>query len=500
MEVEYVIVQAGGKGSRMGHLTRNKPKALVPVGPRPMLFHLFEKFPEKKFLVIGDYQYDVLDRYLRTFAKVNYEMIDGRGGKGTCAGLGRALELIPPGKPFMLIWCDLVLPNPFPIPEMSANYIGISKGFTCRWSWDDNSFCENPSCEHGVAGLFLFKEKAELQSVPANGEFVRWLSETEITFSELPLNQTQEYGLLQEWEKIPTQKCRPFNRITVEDGRIRKEGIDKQGRELAVREAAWYQKINGQNFSNIPAIFSYDPLIMEYIKGKNVYEYHDLTHAEKRRILEQLVACLCAVQDLESAPADRSSFDNAYIGKTFDRLEKVWDLVPFGREKTMIVNGRKCRNVLYHKDALAAKIGKYYPDRFRLLHGDCTFSNILLREDGTPVLIDPRGYFGFTQFFGDPAYDWGKLYYSVVGNYDQFNLKRFSLDITDKEVNLKIASNGWEDMEQDLFELLDGRVDQEQIKLIHAIIWLSLTTYAWQDYDSICGAFYNGLYYLEDVL
>ena len=40
----------------------------------------------------------------------------------------------------------------------------------------------------------------------------------------------------------------------------------------------------------------------------------------------------------------------------------------------------------------------------------------------------------------------------------------------------------------------------EQIKLLHAIIWLSLTTYAWQDYDSICGAFYNGLYYMEEAL
>ena len=33
-----------------------------------------------------------------------------------------------------------------------------------------------------------------------------------------------------------------------------------------------------------------------------------------------------------------------------------------------------------------------------------------------------------------------------------------------------------------------------------SIIWLSLTTYAWEDYDSICGAFYNGLYYLEEAL
>ena len=53
-------------------------------------------------------------------------------------------------------------------------------------------------------------------------------------------------------------------------------------------------------------------------------------------------------------------------------------------------------------------------------------------------------------------------------------------------------------MEQRFFELTQA--DQYEIKLLHAVIWLSLTTYVWQDYDSICGAFYNGLYYLEDVL
>ena len=43
--LDYIIVQAGGKGSRMQVLTRNKPKALVPVNNLPMIFHLFKKYP-----------------------------------------------------------------------------------------------------------------------------------------------------------------------------------------------------------------------------------------------------------------------------------------------------------------------------------------------------------------------------------------------------------------------------------------------------------------------
>ena len=64
MKPEYIVVQAGGKGSRMGRLTANRPKALVPVGNLPMLFHLFRKYPDSHYLIIGDYLYEVLERYL----------------------------------------------------------------------------------------------------------------------------------------------------------------------------------------------------------------------------------------------------------------------------------------------------------------------------------------------------------------------------------------------------------------------------------------------------
>ena len=114
------------------------------------------------------------------------------------------------------------------------------------------------------------------------------------------------------------------------------------------------------------------------------------------------------------------------------------------------------------------------------------------------MLIDPRGYFGYSEMYGDVLYDWAKLYYSIRGNYDRFNLKDFRLFIEEADVTLEIASNHWEDMEELFFELTGA--DRYEVKLIHAIIWLSLTTYAWQDYDSVCGAFYNGLFYLEDVL
>ena len=65
-------------------------------------------------------------------------------------------------------------------------------------------------------------------------------------------------------------------------------------------------------------------------------------------------------------------------------------------------------------------------------------------------------------------------------------------------VELEIVSNGWRALEEDFFELCG--TDRRKIKLLHAIIWLSLTTYAWEDYDAICGAFYKGLLELQKYL
>lgn len=499
----YIIVQAGGRGTRLGYLTKNKPKALVPVENLPMIFHLFRKYPNKRFVIIADYKREVLKEYMECFADVKYSIVEA-SGTGTSSGVGKAIELIPDNEPFMLIWSDLILPDGFELPEgypgPATDYIGISSTFPCRWKYENDTFAEERSAEHGVAGFFLFHDKSSLSGVPESGELVRWMQGKEMRFEEVSLAGTREFGLLEEYEKLENIKTRPFNHITVDGDVLTKEPLDAQGEHLAKRECAWYEAARERHIAEIPDIYEFKPLRMEVIRGKNVYD----TGADiddKRRILCRIVDAIKKLHMSEMVPEDSLSVKEAYFNKTMERISKIENLVPFGRERYIRVNGRMCRNVFYFKDQLEHALEQLKCSHFSFIHGDCTFSNLMLRENGDPVLIDPRGYFGFTELYGDERYDWAKLYYSIVGNYDKFNLRKFSLDIgenADEGVELTIESNGWEDMEDEFFELT-GAVRYE-IKLIHAVIWLSLTTYVWQDYDSICGAFYNGVYYLEEVL
>ena len=499
--LSYIIVQAGGKGTRLETLTRNKPKALVPVDNLPMIFHLFKKYPEARFKIISDYKKDVLKRYLKSFASVDYEVID-TDKKGTCSGISSALERIPASVPFMLIWCDLVLSEVGLPSSVSRNYIGISKDFPCRWSYMNGDFKEEASKENGVAGLFLFKDKSEISDVPQEGEFVKWLSCKKLRFERLDMYGGLEIGTMLSYfqNELNKPKCRPFNKMEFKGDIVLKYPLDAQGRKLAADEIAWYKTVNGLGYANIPKIYGYDPLIMEKIKGDNIFQYAFLTAGFKRALLTKMID---ALQDLHAlaAPINANGQDceNNYITKTFERLKTVQDLVPFAKERHVTVNGKKCINIFAIKDKIIKDIRSFYPEKFYLIHGDCTFHNMMIETDGVrPVLLDPRGYFGETKLYGDIDYDWAKLYYSVVGDYDQFNRKNFSLEIRDDDVELMIVSNNWQDVEEDFFALTGA--DRKKIKLLHALIWLSLTTYAWEDYDAICGAFYKGLFELQRYL
>ncbi len=496
-----IIIQAGGKGTRLEGLTRNKPKCLVPVNNLPIIFYAFQKFKDAEFTIIADYKTEVLEKYLQAFgAQYKYRIIKA-DKKGTVSGIKEAIKDFDENEPLMIMWCDLILSKDFKIPEKIGNYIGISKDFECRWSYLNNKFIKEPSKENGVAGLFIFKDKKVLADIAEEGALVGWLQNQNIEFDRINLYGSKEIGTLLSYSDNTDDfpRCRPFNSIEFQGDIIIKRAINEQGQKIALDEIAWYKHVKKLGYENIPEIFEYEPLKMKRVQGKNIYEYDCLTRSQKRQILIKLTDALKELHNLEPPkPVNIQDIEDNYINKTFDRLAKVEKLVPFADKEFIKINGQYYHNIFFNKEELKTAIKKYYPSEFRLIHGDCTFSNLMFDTfKMKAVLIDPRGYFGKTKLYGDVDYDWAKLYYSINGEYDQFNRKKFTLDIREKEVELEIRPNNWSDTEEFFFECLSN-INKNKIKLLHSIIWLSLTTYAWEDYDSICGAFYKGVMKLQE--
>lgn len=350
--------------------------------------------------------------------------------------------------------------------------------------------------------MFIFENKTVLKNIPVKGEFVKWLSTQDIKFSPLDLKGSKEIGTLLVYSQTnPINLTRPFNKIEFKNETVIKTPLNQQGKNIASKEIAWYEFVCKLGFDKIPKIHSFKPLTMKKIAGKNIYEYECLLSSQKKEILTQIINALKQLHNLvPKQKANVKDCEETYINKTFDRLAKVEKLIPFAQNEFIKINGRYYKNALFCKENIKKIIKAHFPSEFCLIHGDPTFSNILFNSfDMQVVFIDPRGYFGKSAFFGDKDYDFAKLYYSICGDYDQFNRKKFTLLIKENEVELMIKSSGWSDMEEYFFDLL-AQVKKEKIKILHALIWLSLTTYVWEDYDSICAAFYYGNILLEGFL
>ena len=503
-KIRKIIVQAGGRGSRMGYLTDHKPKCLVPVDNRPVLFHLMERYPDCRFLIIGDYQVDVLERYLMAFAPAPFQVIRAFG-RGNCAGLRQALESVEDDEPFALIWSDLILGSGNVLKEaarMEGDCIGVAPGLSCRYRFRAGRVEPVASDTDGVAGLFVFRRKAVLDRVPPEGEFADFLVWQAPPLVPLILEGAREVGTLAQFEQAFSgeHRSRSFNRVVMEADRVRKEPLDEQGRMLAGRETLWYREVARTGFDRMPRILGEDPLVLERIEGFHPFQLDRARAAglSPEAMLPPLMDLLADLHSRGRVPADQDGVLETYARKTFHRLDQIRDLVPGAADPLLTVNGKRCMGAWALKEEMAAQAARMSFRTFTVIHGDPTFSNILFRSDGSgPVLLDPRGYFGREGIHGDPAYDYAKLYYSLVGRYDKVNRGEFRLRLEDTGIWVDVAPNGWEALGEAFFDRLPPEVPREDVLFLHGVIWLSVTTYFRENYDAICAAYYLGCYHLQ---
>ena len=502
VECPYVIVQAGGRGTRLRHHAANKPKCLLSVDGEPLLYRLFNTFPKAAFIVIGDYKHDILEAYIRVVRPpVAVELIKAEG-HGTLAGLQISIDaILDDHAPFNLVWSDLLFGRS-PEETLGARpLIGLSKTFECRWSMTtEGALVQLPSTERGIAGFFTFPNKASLGQLPAEGEFVDHLSRLGITFDAFHLSEVHELGTIEalhEYER-PRPTSRYFNHVEFHDHQVVKRARDGAFSELLHLEADWYETVNARAFSHIPALISRNPFSIARIAGRHPFHI-DCDESTKRTIIRRAMATLDELHALDARPSNLASLHDVYIQKPLDRIASVAQLIHHVNDAAFRVNRRWCRNPVHvtNREWFRQKAGSVSADTFTIIHGDPTFSNMIVGEDQSIWLIDPRGYFGQDRIYGDPNYDWAKLYYSAFGNYDAFNRKRFKLRLSPTEIEVTVESSGWEATTDLLRDRLAPNFDT--IELLHALIWLSLSGYVKDDYDSILAAFYLGAYWLEQT-
>ena len=281
-DVKYVIVQAGGKGTRMGHFAENKPKCLVSVNDIPMIVNTLNVYKDKEVIIIADYKADVLEKYLKSFYKGHNYWIHRTTESGTAGGLKKAVSLIPDKEPFILTWADLFFEEEpiFTLRDLTFKthlLVGLSNTFKCRWRLEEyNQFVNEASTDCGVAGFFVFRDKSKFNNLKIDRSLVRGF----LTDNYLPenidsfyLNRCFEVGEIERYEEFLLNRTnhRFFNEVKIEKDTVYKRCIIPEYDDVHQNEKDWYQCVSNK-FKNIPQIYSIDPLILERINGKHLWE------------------------------------------------------------------------------------------------------------------------------------------------------------------------------------------------------------------------------------
>ena len=105
-----VVILAGGYGSRLAEETEKKPKPMVEIGSRPILWHImniYRVFGHKEFVFALGYKGEVIKNHFLNQSKDDWliEFVDTGQDSGTGGRLKRLFELI--GKEtFMMTYGD----------------------------------------------------------------------------------------------------------------------------------------------------------------------------------------------------------------------------------------------------------------------------------------------------------------------------------------------------------------------------------------------------------
>ena len=492
-DIKYVIVQAGGKGTRLGKYTLNRPKCLVPVKGRPMIEQTLDIYKDKTVIIIGDAHFDMLLHYICEISKFDNYILLQTEEEGTGAGIKSALKNIPDGEPFIITWSDLFFEKEQEFEFDNELLVGLAGNFDCRWSLEKGIFKNVSSQEKGVSGFFVFKNKKRFEQLKTEKSLVRgFLSDYYMPYeiSSFTNQHCFEVGTVEKYEELLSQEVnhRFFNEVKIDGDKVYKKCVDSQYEKVHQAEKDWYEYVK-YSFTRIPKIYSTEPLVMSKVNGQHAWD----VKTNKDWVIENYCDALQQLHTIKGSCEPLSEYDCAdtYMFKPYQRVMQVRHIIEDFKKPVIQINGKSCRNPFCDMRSFEEILEKHLLQdiKYTVIHGDCTFSNTLVDDKNRVWFIDPRGTFGGSKIYGDPRYDWAKLYYSAIGNYDKINSKKFSVD-RKNGIQLEIESNGYEHFGEYIIQR--SKMKKTEMLLLHSGIWFSLSGYVKEDIDAVLYSFYKG--------
>ena len=488
-----VLLLAAGKGERLGNLTANINKALLPINNRAIISSIINKFPISHEIIVAlGYKGNVIKEYCklahpnRKFIFVNIDDINSNNSGPGYSAL-KCKEYL--NRPFYLAVADCIIDSE--LPPQDGNWLGVyptsypEKYSTVKSDIKGNILDFTNKSSKGFKDAFIGLASIleydvfwdELENNMQSGEIVsafsnpskysnfsikrlKWLD----TGTLDDLNRTKDY-----FNDNPLSLHKETNEITYKEHKFIKFHPDQNNIQNKSKRAKILKNLIPSEFTNTNNFISYN-----WEDGKTLYNYNDIN------LYEKFLSTLNSnILKSKTWVGDEELYKSFYITKTKNRRDKF--INRFGKKyytKKYNINGHNydsLENIL-----LDINLDKLYNNpMYSLFHGDLQFDNIIYnKENDSFKYIDWRESFGGSTKGGDIYYDLSKLYGGCIIPYnlvkdDNFIKYTEGIAVIDYNFNIPRALSQFKNKYEKW--LIDEGYDLDRIKLITAIIFLNMS-------------------------
>ena len=488
-----VLLLAAGKGERLGNLTANINKALLPINNRAIISSIINKFPISHEIIVAlGYKGNVIKEYCklahpnRKFIFVNIDDINSNNSGPGYSAL-KCKEYL--NRPFYLAVADCIIDSE--LPPQDGNWLGVyptsypEKYSTVKSDIKGNVLDFTNKSSKGFKDAFIGLASIleydvfwdELENNMQSGEIVsafsnpskysnfsikrlKWLD----TGTLDDLNRTKDY-----FNDNPLSLHKETNEITYKEHKFIKFHPDQNNIQNKSKRAKILKNLIPSEFTNTNNFISYN-----WEDGKTLYNYNDIN------LYEKFLSTLNSnILKSKTWVGDEELYKSFYITKTKNRRDKF--INRFGKKyytKKYNINGHNydsLENIL-----LDINLDKLYNNpMYSLFHGDLQFDNIIYnKENDSFKYIDWRESFGGSTKGGDIYYDLSKLYGGCIIPYnlvkdDNFIKYTEGIAVIDYNFNIPRALSQFKNKYEKW--LIDEGYDLDRIKLITAIIFLNMS-------------------------
>ena len=504
-----VVIPTAGIGSRLGTLTTNINKALMPVGTKPAISYIIDWYPKDfDFIIALGYKGSYIKDYLniaypnRKFIFVNVNPFEGEG-----SGLGYTLKscekyikedfyfhsndgIILDQLDFSKINLDTIFLSDRNVDALKYRTAKISNNFVTRLI--DKTIKKIPNTYNyvGVAYIKNYKKFNNYLSKMSNE-----LGESDYFIDRLQSKKKVEFELVKNWYDVgdiddlkrAQREISDFDNLPKEDefiyfneNRVIKFFIDQSLCQKRVKRSKVLNGFVPKIIASKNNFYAYN-----YIQGELFSKKIDL-YKNFESFLNHCIKNFWIKKKLNVTEKDnfKKTCFQFYYDKTLERVSNFYQNHDINDSDEIINNHKteKLSNLISSIDWHDLSNGT--PTR---MHGDFHFENIIFTENEKYQFIDWRQDFGGILEYGDMYYDLAKLYHGIIVDHGAIRNNMFKINISDTgrvvdyEIYRKQTSY---DCENIFINFLNKRkISIKKVKLLTALIYLNIATLHHQPYS-----------------